>query len=87
MRSRKGKRMELLEYFATKLGCMYLSDLHQRCYLKEIPHLLSGINPEQYPMDEWKDAVFYLTSQQRAFETQAEAKAFLASYILSEEIL
>lgn len=87
MRSRKEKRMELLEYFAVKLGCMYLSDLHQRCYLKEISHLLPGINPEQYSMAEWKDAVFYLTSQQQAFETQAEAKAFLASYILSAETL
>lgn len=84
MQLKKEKKMKLLEYFAVRMGCIYLSDLHQLCYLEEIHRLLPEVNAEIYDVAEWSDAIFYLTNEKRFFETQAEAKAFLANFDFSK---
>lgn len=81
---KKENKMKLLEYFAIKMKCIYLSDLHQLCYLEEIHRLLPEINPEIYDVAEWNDAIFYLTGEKKNFEIQAEAKEFLANYDFSK---
>ena len=57
--------MNLLEYLAWKLGCQYLSDLHyldswrRRCLVCAVQE----INPADYGVAQWNDALEYLTKE------------------------
>lgn len=59
--------MHLLENIAAACGCAYLSDLnyqqleHTRPSL--LPHCISKMAAERYPLREWQEAHLYITGQ------------------------
>lgn len=65
--------MGLLEVLAFKSCCMYLSDLHNRGNLSSIQHAVREIDPEQYGLEEWNDAVRYITGKDVTVSTREEA--------------
>lgn len=77
------KEQGLLEMLKERAGCMYLSDLHQKRFQSVIGETLAEYDPGLYSMDEWKDAVSYITNEDREFGTVEEAKSFLNQYFVS----
>ena len=79
-RTDKKDQPELLEYIRCKVGCMYISDLHQECWFPEIQKIICRISPEMYSLKEWNDAVNYITGAQQNFETRTMVVDFLKNY-------
>lgn len=78
--------MGLLETLSMKVGCMYLSDLHDPELLPLIQHHLRQICPECYSLWEWKDAAKYLTAA-CPFDTVEELKQYLMEWKEDGELL
>lgn len=70
----------LLEFISFKVGCMYLSDLHQPNLLPLIQHTIRGLSPRQFSLWEWNDAVQYITGKEGVFPDQEQAASYLLSY-------
>ena len=79
---KKERTQELLEVIARRVGCGFLSDLHQSWELPCIQHVIRGLDAREYDLREWKDAVQYITGEQREFETAEQAAEFLGEYSL-----
>lgn len=69
--------MGLLEFLAFKCGCLYLSDLHGHGNMPLVQHAIREINPDQYDLKEWNDAVQYITGENVSFSTRQEALHYL----------
>lgn len=67
----------LLELISFKTGCMYLSDLHQSHQLLFIQHAIREIPVEEFSLQEWNDAVEYITGEKVCFSGQKQAALFL----------
>ena len=77
---------ELLLVLSEKAGCKYLSDLK---YVVDKSHLKSELKqmpPQDFPIEQWNDAVKYLTGQSKTFDSVIKAKEFLikAEFIKSQ---
>lgn len=70
----------LLERLQASIGCLYLSDLHQPDWLPLIQQVLPDINPKDYSIQEWNDAVRYITGIGSSFSNRADAVRFLQYY-------
>lgn len=70
----------LLELLSFKTDCTYLSDLHQPDKLPLVRRALRNITPELFSLEEWRDAVAYITGEVHAFKNAGEAEAYLANY-------
>ncbi len=70
----------LLEWLSKEMGCMYLSDLHKPELFPAIQKVLDKLDPEKYSLQEWKDAVHYLTGENCSFTTQKQFALFLQNY-------
>ena len=70
----------LLEYVSFKIGCMYLSDLRNPLHWFMIQRILSGIDCYAYDLNEWNDAVSYLTGESVSFSDVKQAASFLQTY-------
>lgn len=55
--------MELLEYLASRSGCVYLSDLKFLPADKQNFPFLREVSLEYFPEKEWREAVWYLYRQ------------------------
>lgn len=68
---------ELLLVLSEKAGCMYLSDLKYVADKSQIKSELEQLPPQDFPLEQWNDAVKYLTGQDKTFDSAIEAKEFL----------
>lgn len=75
-----GVKIGLLDYIAFKVGCMYLSDLHDTKNLLFIRTALHSIDPSLFRLDEWNDAVAYITCKDISFQSGEQAMQYLLSY-------
>lgn len=70
-------KKELLDILSEKTGCMYLSDLKFMSDTSSIKTVIKRLNPQDFSLKEWYDAVNYLTEQTVSFSSEIEAKNFL----------
>ncbi len=75
-----GRKLELLEQLAMDTGCSYLSDLHQPERQLGIRILAPHISTQAYTLQEWEDAVEYITGVRRRFHSVSQAQEFLSCY-------
>lgn len=68
----------LLETLAGKINAAYLSDLRMMSHRKELLRLLSQVPAQDYPVEEWQDAVAYLAGKPGSWvKDSEEAKKYL----------
>ena len=60
---------DLLDTVYRTVKCTYLSDLREGPCLKAAIRYLSSVEPGDYPLWQWQDAVRYLTGGSLSFET------------------
>lgn len=84
MRSVMAESMGLLETLRRKVGCRYLSDLHNPELLPQIQYHLQKIDPEDYSLWVWRDAAEYLTAA-CPFHTVREVKQYLITWKEEDE--
>lgn len=72
--------IELLEVLQYKTGCMYLSDLHIPENTHLVLHAIKKINPEFFSLQEWTDAICYITEQEVQFNKISDAVRYLEGY-------
>lgn len=72
-----GVKLGLLDYLSFKAGCMYLSDLHNQENLLFVQHAIRGIAPALFSLEEWNDAVQYITGENVSFPSREEAVQYL----------
>ncbi len=75
-----GVKTGLLDYIAFKVGCMYLSNLHEPQNLLFIQNTLRYIDSSMFGLEEWNDAVEYITGKGISFSTSEQAVEYLFSY-------
>ena len=68
---------ELLLVLSEGIGCMYISDLRYVEDKGRINSKLKQLPPQDFPIEQWNDAVKYLTGQDKTFDSAIEAKEFL----------
>ena len=68
---------ELLLVLSEGIGCMYISDLRYVEDKGRINSKLKQLPPQDFPIEQWNDAVKYLTGQGKTFDSAIEAKEFL----------
>lgn len=80
------KKRDLFDYLHEKVGCEYISDLPvvARQNPKIITQALSAIQPSDYPLTQWNDALNYLVKAP-AQETAKDAYALLISTLSDVE--
>lgn len=70
----------LLETLSQRIGCTYLSDLHepanQQAVLQAVQQIVSG----KYSTQAWNDAACYITGEKCDFENEGTARKFLIEY-------
>ena len=71
--------LELLEKLSQELGCLYLSDLRSPLRVVALERAAANLNAAAYSLQEWADAVHYLTGQNKKFQTPQEAKNYLCN--------
>lgn len=76
--SRKG----LLNDVAAELGCICLSDLRSDQLRESTMKEIEKIDPDEYDLLEWNDAVDYLTGNTMAFKSASEAKNCIVDRML-----
>ena len=75
-----GVKIGLLDYIAFKSGCAFLTDLHEYKNLLFIKTTLHSIDPSLFRLDEWNDAVAYITGKDISFQSGEQALKYLLSY-------
>lgn len=68
---------ELLEYLRIQTDCEYISDLRGSHKLNSIRNALHNVDACQYSIQEWNDAVSYITKQSISFLKAEEAEDYL----------
>ena len=69
-------KVELLEYLQLQCNCQYLSDLK---YNSQWPSKLRTMkHPEQFTIEEWNQALEYLTDHPIRCQTIREVQGYLA---------
>ena len=70
--------MELLEYLRIQTDCIYISDLRGSKRYHSICNALYRIDAQQYSLQEWNDALSYITSISVSFSNQDEVIEYLS---------
>lgn len=73
----KSAQLGLLELLSVKTCCMYLSDLHRRENLPSVRSVIRDTDPALFSLEEWNDAVRYITGEDVNFQTREEAVQYL----------
>lgn len=68
---------ELLDILAYKTGCLYVSDLKIKANSELIKFELEKLSVQDFSLEQWNDAIEYLTEETTHFESREEAKKFL----------
>lgn len=60
--------LSLVDYLAAQLGCEYVSDLHFLDALDRLrlTHVVSKLSPDDWPLEEWNDALEYVANKELA---------------------
>ena len=69
--------LPLLECLAVNCGCIYLSDLHEPYGSYRIAQAVKNLSVSDYSLQEWNDAVKYITGQPLQFKTVEQAIDYL----------
>lgn len=77
---------ELLLVLSKKAGGMYLSDLKYVADISRVKSELEQLPTHDFPLEQWSDAVKYLTGQDKTFDSAIEYKELLitAEFIKSQ---
>lgn len=77
-RSKMGEpRQGLLDRLAEISKLLYLSDLRTAWSSYAVLTALSSISAEEYPAEEWNQAITYIIYDEAGFQDPAEAKDYL----------
>lgn len=76
----QGRGKRLLNDMADKLGCMYLSNLHEDQWQALMFVMIGDMTPEEYDADMWNEAVSYIVGQPAEFDSAKEAFEYLMGY-------
>ncbi len=74
--------MELLEYLSEELGCDFLSDLHYITPSPEQVQFILSIPPNQYLLQDYQEAVAYLSQDPGSCHSISQAKHLLIQKLL-----
>ncbi|MBS7007463.1 hypothetical protein [Anaerostipes sp.] len=77
IRKNKEQNNNLLEYLAEEAGCQELSDLPTSFWFPVACFIAGSVQPDQYSLKEWNEAVRYLTGVKIRFFSQRKAQKFL----------
>lgn len=69
--------MDLFEDLKSRVQCSFISDLKGDMFRQNTILELDRMEPEQYPCNQWNDAVEYFTSHKRNFDNGSAAKDFI----------
>lgn len=68
----------LLQKMSMEAGISYMSDLHSQYYAESVYSALGRLAPGEYPLEEWEEAVRYITGlKEPHFHSQEEALQYL----------
>lgn len=76
----QGRGKRLLNDMADRLGCMYLSDLHEDQWQALMFVMIGDMTPEEYDTDMWNEAVSYIVGQPAEFDSAKAAFEYLMEY-------
>lgn len=68
---------DLLDTIYQVIGCSYLSDLHTGFYDCEIKKTVKMLAADAYPLEEWKEAVSYITRNSYECKDKRDAQRLL----------
>lgn len=76
----KNEVLSLVDYLAEKLGCDYISDLHflNKKERLKISNEVQKLNPEDWTIDDWNDALEYIVNKQAADNCESAYSELLA---------
>jgi predicted metal-dependent hydrolase len=80
VRGNAGQRQRgrgLLEDLYRRVGCLYLSDLMLTENLRAIQTSLREIDPASYCLEEWRNAISFITGRECSFNDSGEARYYL----------
>lgn len=70
---------QLLKDIQAEVGCTYLSDLHSGAFDKKIKNYVKSIPPDTYSLNEWLNAIMYITQLPCNCKDILTAKTMLTS--------
>ena len=68
---------ELLETISSRLGCEYLSDLKWVQDTELLKKVIVDLAPDKYSLQDWSDAINYLTNENVSPASAVDAKNYL----------
>ena len=72
--------IDLLEEIMERVGCFYMSDLHNPREYPMIRLAAEDLESENYSLHQWNDAVQYISGKKIYFEKTEEAKEYLVRF-------
>ncbi|MEA4853435.1 MAG: hypothetical protein VB082_04050 [Christensenella sp.] len=75
------KKVGLLDVLAKKLRCEYLSQLRKTKLRMTLKEALVEIDPLDYGISEWNDAIQYITDEKIIFENVKQAKEYFLAQL------
>lgn len=78
------QNLTLLDQQANAASCMCLSDLRIPIHYADVRKALQELNPNQYPLSMWQEAIQYICGIKQNFANAAEAKKFLLQYLIEK---
>lgn len=74
------KSGNLLQTIQRRIGCIYLSDLHTDIYKEAIAGAAKELLKQKYSLEEWNEAVSYITSAVCSCDSAEDAYMQLLKY-------
>lgn len=72
---------QLLEVLSGLAGCCYLSDLRTPSYRERVAWALWQLDPDDYPLSQWREAAQYLLNRPWEFSTPRQARQEIAGVL------
>lgn len=71
-------KQDLLEDLRRASGCEYLSDLRNSGRRAAVSHAAAALSAESYSLQQWLEAITYVTGQSQQFDDVRAAQRYLA---------
>ncbi|MEG1496070.1 MAG: hypothetical protein RR385_01665 [Clostridiales bacterium] len=68
---------DLLDFLCKEIGCYYISDLPKIYKSKALETDIKNIPLNEFSLENWHEAISYITESQETFSSVKEAKAYL----------
>ncbi len=78
---RSKSTVALLDFLAQETDCAYLSDLRKPNLYPELFEAMEHIEAERYSFMEWKDAIAYITGDEKELTSEQDAREYLLGYL------